>query len=102
MKSPFVMESPFILMTLDPNYMSNLQSFKKYEDSIITKFTKFQKGIVPKKLSESRSYDNDNHFNLTSIKLKKQKLYNKNVGILMVDHKKPFNVRFNLDNNKMH
>lgn len=81
----------------NPEFTSLLKLFEKEDEDVIARrrYTRIQLKIQ-RKLSKSKSIDEDSYKNI-----KKNKHYlNNNAGILMVDRKKPFNVIFNLDRNE--
>ena len=93
--SPFA--SFVIDMKDDPEFSNFIKLFEKEDDDVIArrKYTRIQLKIQ-RKLSKSKSIDEDSY---KSRKINKNHL-NNDAGILMVDRKKPFNVRFDLDRNE--
>lgn len=93
-----IMQSPFALMGSDPFFQSKFNYiFKEVDEKVIyrRRFARIQLRIY-NKLSSSQSCD---AIPITNKKYPNN-FYNKNAGILMVNQKKPFNVRFNLDRNE--
>lgn len=96
-----ISSSPFASFVVDikddPEFANFIKLFEKEDEDVIARrrYNRIQLKIQ-RKLSKSKSIDEDSYKNR---KINKNHL-NNNAGILMVDRKKPFNVRFDLDRNE--
>jgi hypothetical protein len=86
-------QSPFAAGTY-PKELENL--FQPVDESLLARRKYAQLSLrIRRKLSTSKSGDVDRF-------IPRYHLYNESAGVLMVDHKKPFKVRFNMQATIIH